>query len=61
MTGFWKLDDAQQLDAFKPTAELKAFLADGPTPIYVGWGSMLVKDGAPPARPSSHHRWRALV
>lgn len=36
-TGYWFLDEGAD---WQPEAELAAFLADGPTPIYIGFGSM---------------------
>jgi UDP:flavonoid glycosyltransferase YjiC (YdhE family) len=38
VVGFWSLDQAQD---WTPTPELRDFLAAGPPPIYVGFGSML--------------------
>lgn len=35
-TGYWFLDEP----AWEPPPELAAFLADGPPPLYVGFGSM---------------------
>jgi UDP:flavonoid glycosyltransferase YjiC (YdhE family) len=37
VTGYWFLDSN---DGWAPPAELTAFLASGPTPVYVGFGSM---------------------
>lgn len=39
ITGFWVLQNAQALD---PDPALVRFLADGPPPIYIGFGSMPV-------------------
>jgi UDP:flavonoid glycosyltransferase YjiC (YdhE family) len=40
VTGYWFLDDP----AWQPPAALAAFLAAGPPPIYVGFGSMTGSD-----------------
>jgi len=37
VTGFWRLPDES---VWEPSAEFKAFLAEGEAPIYVGFGSM---------------------
>ncbi|MDT8302253.1 MAG: glycosyltransferase [Sedimentisphaerales bacterium] len=37
ITGYWFLN---RLNEWKPSAELKAFFAEGETPVYVGFGSM---------------------
>lgn len=37
VTGYWFLDEPR----WKPSPELEAFLAAGPKPIYVGFGSMV--------------------
>jgi sterol 3beta-glucosyltransferase len=47
MTGYWFLD---RLENWTPPAELEAFLAAGPPPVYVGFGSMA---GRNPARLSN--------
>ena len=36
VTGYWFLDD----ESYEPEARLKSFLANGPPPIYVGFGSI---------------------
>jgi UDP:flavonoid glycosyltransferase YjiC (YdhE family) len=41
LTGFWFLDGAA---AWRPDARLEAFLAAGPPPVYVGFGSMVGAD-----------------
>ncbi len=41
VTGYWFLDGATQ---WQPPADLKAFLADGSAPVYVGFGSMVAND-----------------
>ena len=41
VTGFWFLDAA---DDWRPPDDLVAFLAAGPKPIYIGFGSMLPRD-----------------
>ena len=41
VTGYWTMDIADQLASFQPTDELKAFLAAGSKPVYLGWGSMV--------------------
>lgn len=38
VTGFWFLDDAPQ---YTPGPDLARFLADGPAPVYIGFGSMI--------------------
>ncbi|MEV5570413.1 glycosyltransferase [Spirillospora sp. NPDC052269] len=40
LTGYWTLDDP----GFTPPDDLAAFLADGPPPVYAGFGSMVPKD-----------------
>lgn len=40
-TGFWSLD----APTFQPPPELEAFLAAGPTPIFIGFGSMTPNNG----------------
>lgn len=42
LTGYWFTDDS----AYEPPAELAGFLAAGPPPVYVGFGSMVPKDAA---------------
>jgi sterol 3beta-glucosyltransferase len=42
-TGFWFLDHAR---TWKPDPDLVQFLADGPAPVYVGFGSMANNDAA---------------
>ncbi|MQY05537.1 glycosyltransferase [Actinomadura macrotermitis] len=42
LTGYWFLDEP----AWEPPAELAAFLAAGPPPVYAGFGSMVPKDAA---------------
>lgn len=41
ITGYWFLDAA---DGWSPPAGLEAFLAAGPAPVYVGFGSMSARD-----------------
>lgn len=43
VTGFWFLD---QTTAWQPSPQLLAFLAAGPPPVYVGFGSMSGNAGA---------------
>ncbi|MEZ4517779.1 MAG: hypothetical protein R3C44_13470 [Chloroflexota bacterium] len=43
VSGFWFLDDN---DRWEPPDDLAAFLADGPPPVYVGFGSMVSRDPA---------------
>lgn len=43
VTGYWFLDDD---DGWEPPTDLVAFLAAGPPPVYVGFGSMSDPDGA---------------
>ncbi|WP_412515905.1 glycosyltransferase [Actinomadura madurae] len=40
LTGYWFLDEP----AWEPPADLAEFLAAGPPPVYVGFGSMVPKD-----------------
>jgi len=40
VTGYWFLDEP----SWRPPAELAQFLASGPPPVYVGFGSMVPKD-----------------
>ncbi|MFE9103489.1 glycosyltransferase [Actinomadura geliboluensis] len=42
LTGYWFLDEPE----WEPPAELAEFLAAGPAPVYVGFGSMVPKDSA---------------
>ncbi|MDZ5649878.1 efflux RND transporter periplasmic adaptor subunit [Nitrospirillum sp. BR 11828] len=41
VTGYWHHDEA---DTWTPPQDLERFLADGPRPIYIGFGSMLSHD-----------------
>ena len=41
VTGWWFLDDGAR---WSPPSELERFLAEGPAPIYVGFGSMAFRD-----------------
>jgi sterol 3beta-glucosyltransferase len=41
VTGYWFLETAE---AWTPPADLEAFLANGPAPLYVGFGSMTSRD-----------------
>lgn len=41
LTGFWFMDHAPE---WRPDARLEAFLAAGPPPVYVGFGSMVGRD-----------------
>ena len=41
-TGFWYFEDEAGLEPLDP--ELRVFLASGPTPVYVGFGSMPSED-----------------
>lgn len=40
ITGFLFLESAE----YQPEPDLARFLADGPPPIYIGFGSIVVKD-----------------
>ncbi|MGI5418766.1 glycosyltransferase [Actinomadura luteofluorescens] len=40
LTGYWFLDEPE----WEPPGELAEFLAAGPAPVYVGFGSMVPKD-----------------
>jgi sterol 3beta-glucosyltransferase len=44
VTGYWFLD--RKKDSWEPSKELKRFLAAGPPPVYVGFGSIAGKDPA---------------
>ncbi|SRR5579883_1671409 len=44
VTGYWVLAPASD---WRPTPALEAFLAAGPPPVYVGFGSMTPRDAAP--------------
>lgn len=39
-TGYWFLEDEATLASYRPEPELAEFLASGPAPIYMGFGSM---------------------
>lgn len=43
VTGYWFLEPSP---AWRPSAELVRFLTSGPPPVYVGFGSMSLKDPA---------------
>lgn len=43
MTGYWFLDDGK---TWSPPPALAGFLAEGPAPVYVGFGSMAGRDPA---------------
>ncbi|TAK11162.1 MAG: glycosyltransferase [Anaerolineae bacterium] len=43
VTGYWFLDEVK---GWQPPAELESFLAAGPPPVYVGFGSMSPRDPA---------------
>ncbi|MDB5101441.1 MAG: UDP:flavonoid glycosyltransferase YjiC, YdhE family [Cyanobacteria bacterium RYN_339] len=45
LTGYFFLDDARA--GYEPDPALAAFLANGPVPIYVGFGSMTSEQGSP--------------
>lgn len=47
LTGWWQLDAP---DEWTPPAPLARFLADGPPPVYVGFGSMTPRDATPLTR-----------
>jgi UDP:flavonoid glycosyltransferase YjiC (YdhE family) len=47
VTGYWFLDAAGAAPAWTPPAALTAFLAAGPPPVYVGFGSMAPRDVRP--------------
>jgi sterol 3beta-glucosyltransferase len=47
VTGYWFLDATGD---WEPPAELKAFIDAGPAPVYVGFGSMNVRDPLAMAR-----------
>jgi sterol 3beta-glucosyltransferase len=41
ITGYWFLDEAAE---YRPPDALAGFLEDGPKPVYVGFGSMVLRD-----------------
>ncbi len=41
VTGYWFLDDGA---TWQPPADLAAFLASGPPPVYIGFGSMVTRE-----------------
>ena len=41
VTGYWRLEHSK---GWEPPAELNAFLGAGPPPVYVGFGSMAIRD-----------------
>ena len=43
ISGFFFLDLAEQ---YKPSEDLAKFLAEGPPPVYIGFGSIVVDDPA---------------
>lgn len=43
ITGYWFLDESSD---WQPSRELQAFLDAGPPPVYIGFGSMGIKDPA---------------
>ena len=45
LTGYWQLHDAEAA-TFEPPKDLEQFLAAGPPPVYVGFGSMKSNDAA---------------
>jgi sterol 3beta-glucosyltransferase len=47
VTGYWFLDPD---DGWQPPADLAAFLAAGPPPVYIGFGSMANRDPAEAAQ-----------
>ncbi len=42
-TGYWVMPDAED---YQPPEALRRFLADGPAPVYLGFGSMVSRDPA---------------
>ncbi|GAB4572520.1 MAG: glycosyltransferase [Anaerolineae bacterium] len=42
VTGFWTLDEEDP--DWQPPPDLEAFLADGPPPVYIGFGSVVTRD-----------------
>jgi len=49
-TGYLTLLLERQIDAFTPDETLRAFVAQKPKPVYIGWGSMIVGDAASQTR-----------
>jgi len=45
LTGYWQLHDSEAA-TFEPPKDLEQFLAAGPPPVYVGFGSMKSNDAA---------------
>ncbi|RME87740.1 MAG: glycosyltransferase [Anaerolineae bacterium] len=43
VTGYWFLDEAAE---WQPPPDLREFLASGPPPVYIGFGSMVTHDAA---------------
>lgn len=41
VTGYWFLPDTAPSSEWQPPDDLLAFLADGPPPVYIGFGSMV--------------------
>lgn len=56
VTGYWMLDAA---DEWSPPPALEAFLAAGPAPVYVGFGSMSNRDPAATAALVLAALWRS--
>jgi len=47
LTGYWYLDDSRGVQSdWQPSPELAQFLASGPPPVYVGFGSMHTRRSA---------------
>lgn len=44
VTGFCRLEAAAATNGYAPPPELEAFLAAGPPPVYIGFGSMTLPD-----------------
>ncbi|MEW6379212.1 MAG: glycosyltransferase [bacterium] len=54
VTGYWFLDSAPE---WQPSEDLAAFLAEGPPPVYIGFGSMIDRN----AKSVTHMALEALV
>ena len=58
MTGYWMLDEGAE---WRPDPALAAFLAAGPAPVYIGFGSMPSRDPERLAQATMHGAVRAGV
>eukprot|EP01094_Clydonella_sp_ATCC50884_P020248 TRINITY_DN4164_c0_g1_i2.p2 TRINITY_DN4164_c0_g1~~TRINITY_DN4164_c0_g1_i2.p2 ORF type:complete len:475 (-),score=123.42 TRINITY_DN4164_c0_g1_i2:102-1526(-) len=45
ITGYWNLDESERgADLYEPDPDLARFLAAGPAPVYIGFGSIVCED-----------------